>query len=78
MRITVQAKPSARVAAIEAIGVATYRVSVTEPPVGGRANEAICRALAAHFAVPRSVVRIVSGYTMRQKVVEIIGAIGEN
>jgi uncharacterized protein (TIGR00251 family) len=73
MRITVQAKPGAREASVERIDNQTYRVSVKEPPVGGRANEAICRALAEHFGVPRSSVTIISGATSRNKIIEIAG-----
>lgn len=49
-----------------------FVVSVKEPPIQGRANEAIIRVLAEHFGVAKSQVRIVSGHTSRQKVVEIL------
>ena len=48
-----------------------YTVSVKEPPVQGKANEAIIRVLAEHFGVSRSKVRISSGLTSKQKIVEI-------
>ncbi len=56
---------------MEQIDAQTFQVAVREPPVDGRANEAICRALAAHFGTSRSSVRIISGHTSRQKIVEI-------
>lgn len=53
-------------------GETHFVVAVKEPPVQGRANAAIVRALAEHFDVALSRVRIISGYTARQKVIEII------
>jgi uncharacterized protein YggU (UPF0235/DUF167 family) len=49
----------------------TYRVSVTESPVDGKANEAVVRLLAEHFHTKPYNIRIVSGHTSKRKVVEI-------
>lgn len=49
----------------------TYEVAVSEPSVGGRANAAIREAVAEHFGIPYLKVKIVSGWTSRQKVLEI-------
>lgn len=70
-RIIVHAKPNAKEDRVEQIDPENFRVSVKAPPVDGRANEAIVKALAAHFAVAPSRVRIVRGYTSREKWVEI-------
>ncbi len=48
-----------------------FIVSVKEPAVDGRANRAIEKALAEHFKVPASFVRIVRGHSAKEKVVEI-------
>ena len=48
-----------------------YTVRVRAAPQEGKANEAVVRLLARHFGVPRSAVCIVSGFTVRNKVVEI-------
>lgn len=48
-----------------------FMVSVKEPAVDGRANRAIEKALAAHFKVPLSFVRIVRGHSAKEKIVEI-------
>lgn len=71
MRITVHAKPRSHINAVERLDETTYRVSVQEPPVEGRANTAIVRTLADHFHVAPSLVRIISGHTSRQKIVDI-------
>lgn len=47
------------------------KVKLTAPPVEGRANEALARLLAGHFGVAKSKIRIVSGKTSKNKVVEI-------
>lgn len=71
MRITVKAKPSARETYVKKTGDSSYEVAVKEPPVGGRANAAVREAVAEHFKIPYSRVKIVSGWTSRQKVIEI-------
>lgn len=48
-----------------------FRVWVKEPPLQGRANLAIARALADHFKVSPSQVRLLSGAASKQKVFEI-------
>ena len=73
MKIAVRVRPrSARTEVGGRHGEALV-VRVREPAAEGRANEAAVRALAASFGVPRRAVRIVSGATARQKVVEIDG-----
>jgi uncharacterized protein len=46
---------------------------VTAPAESGRANEAVVRLLAEMFGVPRSSVRLLSGHSGRDKVVELSG-----
>ena len=57
---------------MEKIDETHYVVSVTEPPEKGKANDAIRNALAVYFKTGSSRVKIVSGYSSRQKTVEII------
>lgn len=73
MRIFVKAKPNAHHDAVTKLSDTSYQVAVTALPVKGLANEAIAKVLAEHFGVPRSQVRLVSGFTSRQKVFEILG-----
>ncbi|HLD30635.1 MAG TPA: DUF167 domain-containing protein [Patescibacteria group bacterium] len=72
MKIFVQAKPSAREEKIEKMDESHYTVSVKEPPIKGLANEAIIKAVAGFFNISRASVRIVSGYTSRQKILEVL------
>lgn len=71
MRISIKAKPAAKVDEVEKLTDDSYVVSVKEPPVQGRANQAIIRLVADYFSIPVNSVRIVTGWTSRNKVVEI-------
>ncbi|KND48226.1 MAG: hypothetical protein AB201_01350 [Parcubacteria bacterium C7867-006] len=48
-----------------------YTVSVKEPPVEGKANDAVVRTLAEYFSVSRSQVTLLSGSTSKIKTFEI-------
>lgn len=72
MRISVKAKPNAREEKVEKIDDNNFVVSVTEPPEKGKANDAIRNALAVYFKIGSSRVKIVSGYSSRNKVIEIL------
>ena len=50
------------------------KVRLTSPPVDGRANDELCRLLAAHLNAPVGAVRILSGARSRTKRIEIRGA----
>lgn len=49
------------------------KVSLTTPPVDGRANEACVEFFAKLLNVPRSSVSIASGQTSRNKVIRVAG-----
>ncbi len=72
MKIFVTAKPKAHEAKITKVSDNMLTVAVREPPIDGRANHAILVALAEYFKVSFSRVRLVSGHTSRQKVIEIM------
>jgi uncharacterized protein (TIGR00251 family) len=48
-----------------------YVVRVKAMPQEGKANEAVIELVAKHFKVPKSVVKIVSGLTSRNKIIDI-------
>lgn len=48
-------------------------IAVTAPPVDGKANEALIRALGKFLGVPKSAVEILRGHTSRIKLVHICG-----
>lgn len=82
MRVFVKAKPNSKENRMEKIDPpmprlrrtngAHFMVSVKEPPVQGRANRAIINLLADHFSVLPSQIKIISGHTSKQKIIEIL------
>jgi uncharacterized protein YggU (UPF0235/DUF167 family) len=54
-------------------GGAALRVAVTEAPEDGRANHAVCLALAKALGVPGSAVAVAHGAASREKTVRIAG-----
>lgn len=49
------------------------KITVTSPPVDGKANESLIEFLAKFFETPKRDIRIVKGETSRQKTVLILG-----
>ncbi|MFY9462119.1 MAG: DUF167 domain-containing protein [Candidatus Sungiibacteriota bacterium] len=72
MKIAVEARPGAKNETVKQIGVQTFKVCVKEAAREGRANQAIIKALAGHFGIPKSRIRIASGKTSKRKVLEIL------
>ena len=73
----VKVHPRARKSAITGELGNVLKLSLTSPPVGGRANEACIEFFANLLKVPRSSVTIASGQTSRQKVIRISGLSAE-
>ncbi len=71
MRLSITVIPKASGTRIAQVGPNAFRVSVPAPPEGGQANAAVLAALAEHFGVARSRVRIVRGGKSRSKLIEI-------
>jgi uncharacterized protein len=53
------------------------KVSLTAPPIDGKANQACIEFFAKLLKVPRSSVTIASGQSSRQKVIRVIGLSAE-
>jgi len=53
------------------------KISLTAPPIDGKANEACIEFFAKLLKVPRSSVTIASGYTSRSKVIRVAGLSAE-
>lgn len=72
MKIFIRAKPKAQKEEVIQIDQTHFKVSVKEPPIDGRANWAIERAISKFLHVSPTRVRIVAGHTSKNKVVEIL------
>jgi len=71
--ITVRLKPRARRGRLVSADGLTIALAVTAPPVEGKANEAMVRALSELLDVPKSACAIIKGQTSRNKAVRVIG-----
>lgn len=71
MKIFVKAKPGAKKEKIEESGKNNFTISVKEPADKGRANKSVIKALAAHFGIAPSRIRILSGHASRHKILEV-------
>jgi uncharacterized protein (TIGR00251 family) len=72
--VDVLVQPRASRAGVGPIVGDRLRVSVTAPPVDGKANAAVIEAVAEAFGVRRGDVTIVRGETGRRKTVRVAGA----
>lgn len=72
MKIFVKAKAGAKKEQVEQIDATHYVVQVKAPPVEGKANDAIRKALADYFGVAPSQIMMISGKTSKQKIFEVL------
>ena len=73
MRLRVRAQPRASRTEIAGEHGGALKIRVAAPPVDGGANRELIRFLARTVGVPASAVRVVSGASGRNKMIEIEG-----
>jgi uncharacterized protein len=78
LRVAIRLSPRAKADRLLAVapiaeGGQAIKVSVSAPPQGGRANEALLRLLAHTWHLPRRNLSIVAGATSRNKIVNVAG-----
>lgn len=71
IKIFVKAKPRAKENKIEEIDETHFKVLVVSPPVKGLANKEIIGLLADYFDVSKSEVKLISGFSSKNKNFEI-------
>lgn len=71
MKIFVKVKLKSKQAFVKKIDETHFEVAVKEPPMEGRANQAIIQALADYLDVAPSHLEIISGHTSKQKLIEV-------
>ena len=71
MKISVKVKTGARAENVEEMGSGCFLVSVKTRPEKGKANSAVERVVAKHFGVSPSRVKVISGPTAKNKILEI-------
>lgn len=71
MKFTITVKTNAKEDAVREGPAGGLQVRVKAPPQEGRANEAVIRALAKHFSVPKSHIAIVGGFKSKTKIIRV-------
>jgi len=71
--LAVRVHPGARKNDVAGIHAGAVKISLTTPPVEGRANEALIEFIADLLRVPRARIAIVSGASSRMKLLRITG-----
>lgn len=71
VRLRVRVAPGARRSVIVGRLGDAWKVRVSAPPERGRANDEVVALLAEHLDLHRSELRVVSGHTSRDKVIEL-------
>lgn len=71
MKINIKAKPGAKEERVERIDETNFSVWVKEPPIQGRANVAIIKALSKYFSISTTQIKLLSGFASKQKIFEI-------
>ena len=71
MKKQVKVKPNSRQQKIEEQTDGSLTVHLKSPPVDGKANDELIQILSKKFDVPKSSIRIKSGLSSRNKLVEI-------
>ena len=70
-RLQVKVKPNSKKQSIEEAVDGSLTVHLKSPPVDGKANKELIELLAGKFNVPKSQVRIKSGLSSKNKLIEI-------
>jgi uncharacterized protein (TIGR00251 family) len=71
MQKKVKVKPNSKQQKILEESDGSLTVYLKSPPVDGKANEELIKLLADKFDLPKSQIRIKSGLSSRQKLIEI-------
>ena len=71
--VSVRVHPGARRNAVSGVHDGTVKISLTTPPVDGRANEALIAFVAELLGLPKGRVSLVAGVTSRTKVLRVTG-----
>ncbi len=71
--LRVKVSPRASKNSVTVLEQGTVKVSVTEAPVDGGANKAVCELVAKRLGVRKGAVSVVKGHTSRDKTLLIEG-----
>jgi len=72
MRIFIKVKPNSKIERIKEIDPIHFEIFTKFPPREGKANAAVIDALARHFNISKSRIKILFGAKSKQKIFEIL------
>ena len=72
MKLTVKVRPNSKVEKIVELEGGVLEVYVSAPAGEGKANAAVIKAVAKHYDVAPSLVRILRGHKAKNKVMEVV------
>jgi len=72
MKIKVKVKANSSKEEIKKISETEFILSVKEPPIENKANEAVLKLLSEYFNVPKSNISILKGQTSKNKIIQIL------
>jgi len=72
--LTLHVQPGAKRTEVVGLHGEALKIKLAAPPVEGKANEALLRYLADHFAVPLRQIELKQGGQSRHKVIAISGS----
>lgn len=73
MTLHIKAKPGSKVNQVVVAADGTFTVKIKAPAQDGKANDELVRFLSEKLGLPKSKIRIVSGFTSQFKKLEIEG-----
>jgi hypothetical protein len=71
MKISVKVKPNSQQQKIEELADGSLIIRLKSPPIDGKANQELIEILAKKFQVAKSQITIKSGFSSKNKLVEI-------
>lgn len=70
--IRIKAFPNAKKPTVEETAPQVLRVFVREDAQQNRANDAVIRAVADYYSIPRNKLRMISGHQKQGKIIQIL------
>ncbi len=71
MVLRVKVTPLSKKESVEEVSEGELYVKVSSPPVQGRANRRVVELIAKHYGVPPSRVKILRGFSSRNKLIKV-------
>ena len=71
MKLTVLVKPNAKEDTVQKLSDTEFLIRVKAPARDGKANEAVVNILSEFLNIPKSNIKIISGFKGKRKIVEI-------